>query len=182
MSVLGLLAVAVLLAACDAPPPPAPDLAPISNVQSPVPGTKKSVSSKRKKRARPPLPPWGIMDLIEYKRCTVGRTGTIDLKGAIVEHARLSIEQLDRPPLAKKVPGEGRHSKDKAVPLAALFPEGARVRLSTCQGESTLIEPGEDWWLVKSRREFVKGIRLDTRAEILRDLTLAELVLDEAVQ
>jgi hypothetical protein len=182
VSLLGRVAVAVLLTACDAsPPPPSPSPSPEPMIIATASKAKKtSASSRRKARARPPLLPWGIMDLITYERCKVGMTGTIDLKGAIGGRDSLSVAELDRPPLATKVPGEGRHSKGKAVSLAALFPEGARVRLTSCDGTATLVEPHEQWWLVKSTREFVKGLRTDTRAEILRDLTLAERVPDEA--
>jgi hypothetical protein len=130
------------------------------------------LAAKRKKeRAYPPLRPWGIMDMLEYKRCSVGDTGTVELVNSVMRIPGFSIDQLDELPMASAMPGEGRHSESKGVPLSALYPGGVTIAATVCTGETTLIRPGEDWWLVKSTRGFIKGVRLDTRADLLRDIT-----------
>lgn len=126
---------------------------------------------RRRVRPVPPFPAWGIMDLLVYRRCSVGDTGTVELVGSTAGRPALTIEDLDKPPFAKPVPGEGRHGDDKGVPLSVLFAPDTRVLATMCSGESTTIEPDEDWWLVKSTRGFVKGVRMDTRADLLRDIT-----------
>ncbi len=129
-----------------------------------------SAAERRRLRPVPPMRPWGVMDLMTFSKCARGDSGVLTLEGAKPGVPPvLDADMLSEGPLAVAMP-EGQRHDGKATPVRALFPDQAWVEVTNCDGSKSVLKPDEDWRLVKSTRGFVKGLRLDTRADLLRDV------------